>query len=436
MKNYLILLLLISFAVYMISCNGNNRSDTETGTDVVTASDILGNPDYRAISYGGYRENSRDVQPAIPELKEDMKILHAMGIRIIRTYNVHLDHASNVLKAISELKKEDPDFEMYVMLGAWIDAKNAWTDKPDRIRFEDAERNAIEIARAVELANMYPDIVKIIAVGNEAMVHWATEYYVEPDIILNWVRQLKDLRSKGELPPDLWITSSDNFASWGGGDPSYHKEALNELIREVDFISMHTYPMHDTHYNPEFWGVPEDETQLSDIEKIDSAMSRALKYAISQYNSVVHYMDSIGVDKPVHIGETGWATVSNEFYGESGARAVDEYKAGEYHRMIREWSDNNNISVFYFEAFDEKWKDAANPLGSENHFGLINLNSEAKYAIWDMVDKGVFDGLTRDAKPITKTYNGNIDSLMTDVLVPPTRNEISERTEMEEADGE
>jgi len=194
--------------------------------------------------------------------------------------------------------------------------------------------------------------------------------------------------------------------------------------------------MHDTHYNPEFWGVPEEETQLSDIEKIDSAMSRALKYAISQYNSVVHYMDSIGVDKPVHIGETGWATVSNEFYGESGARAVDEYKAGEYHRMIREWSDNNNISVFYFEAFDEKWKDAANPLGSENHFGLINLNSEAKYAIWDMVDKGVFDGLTRDAKPITKTYNGNIDSLMTDVLVPPTRNEISERTEMEEADGE
>lgn len=429
MKNYLSCTLLICLTVLMISCNNNPK--TETGPGSVTASEILGNPEYRAISYGGYREKTRDIQPTIPQLKEDMKILHAMGIRFIRTYNVHLDHASNVLMAISELKKEDTNFEMYVMLGAWIDAKNAWTDKPDRIRYEDAERNATEIARAAELTQTYPDIVKVIAVGNEAMVHWATEYYVEPDIILNWVRHLKELRTKDELPPDLWITSSDNFASWGGGDPSYHKDALNELIHEVDFISMHTYPMHDTHYNPEFWGVPEEEAGLSDREKIDSAMGRALQYAISQYNSVVGYMDSIGVDKPVHIGETGWASRSNEFYGESGARAVDEYKAGEYHRLIREWSDQNNISVFYFEAFDEQWKDAANPQGSENHFGLINLNSEAKHAIWDLVDEGVFDGLTRDGKPITKTYNGNIDSLMTDVLVPPTKAEISGQADAE-----
>jgi hypothetical protein len=77
------------------------------------------------------------------------------------------------------------------------------------------------------------------------------------------------------------------------------------------------------------------------------------------------------------------------------------------------------VSVFYFEAFDEKWKDAANQLGSENHFGLINLKSEAKYALWDLVDQGTFSGLTRDGKPITKTFNGNIDSLMSTVLVPP-----------------
>ena len=52
-----------------------------------------------------------------------------MGIKILRTYNVQLQHAPNLLKAISELKKEDPNFEMYVMLGAWIDCKNAWTDQ-------------------------------------------------------------------------------------------------------------------------------------------------------------------------------------------------------------------------------------------------------------------------------------------------------------------
>jgi hypothetical protein len=57
----------------------------------------------------------------------------------------------------------------------------------------------------------------------------------------------------GKLDANLWITSSDNFASWGGGDPEYHVPDLEKLIKAVDYISMHTYPMHDTHYNPTFW---------------------------------------------------------------------------------------------------------------------------------------------------------------------------------------
>jgi exo-beta-1,3-glucanase (GH17 family) len=404
----------------MISCTAGREPAPKT------AADILGNPEYQAISYGGYREKSRDVQPTIAQIKEDMKILSVMGIKIVRTYNVHYDEAANLLEAISLLKKEDPGFEMYVMLGAWIDCKNAWTDLPDRIRDQESERNAVEIARAVELTNKYPDIVKIIAVGNEAMVHWAWNYYVEPEIILGWVNHLQNLKKEGELPETLWITSSDNFASWGGGGSEYHVDDLNELIKAVDYISMHTYPMHDTHYNPEFWGVPEDEEHLSDLEKIDAAMLRAKEYAISQYESVVNYMKSQGVDKPVHIGETGWATISNEFYGDEGARAIDEYKSALYYWHMREWTNNEGITCFYFEAFDEQWKDAGNPLGSENHFGLINLQSQAKYAIWDLVDKGTFDGLKRDGKPITKTFNGDKEAMMKTVKVPPTEQEIRE----------
>jgi len=325
------------------------------------------------------------------------------------------------------LKKEDPGFEMYVMLGAWIDCKNAWTDAPERIRNQDSERNATEIARAVELTQQYPDIVKIIAVGNEAMVHWAWNYYVEPGIILKWVNHLQNLKRTGDLPADLWITSSDNFASWGGGGTEYHVEELNELIKAVDFISMHTYPMHDTHYNPDFWGVPGDEEHLPDLEKIDAAMRRARNYAVSQYESVVQYMRSLGVDKPVHVGETGWATQSDELYGEAGSRATDEYKSAIFYQHIRDWTNGAGITCIYFEAFDEQWKDAANPLGSENHFGLINLESEAKYALWDLVDAGLFDGLSRDGKPITKTYGGDKEAMMQEVRVPPAEKEIQAR---------
>jgi exo-beta-1,3-glucanase (GH17 family) len=411
---------LCALSAILTSCS--NLTNKKTQPRNMTAKEILGNPAYLAISFGGYRDTTRDIQPTVAELTEDLKILSAMGIKLLRTYNVFYDEAENLLKAITKLKKENPDFEMYLMLGAWIDCKHPRSNHPHH--HEESELNKDEIERAVKLTKQYPDIVKIIAVGNEAMVKWATSYYVDPYIILNWVKYLQDLKKKGELPADLWITSSDNFASWGGGGKEYHTPELNELIKTVDFISMHTYPMHDTHYNPSFWVVPESEQRLSDMQKIDAAMIRAKKYAMAQYDSVVRYMKSLGVNKPVHIGETGWATYSNEHYGDEGSRANDEYKSGIYYKHMREWTNKEGISCFFFEAFDEPWKDAKNPLGSENHFGLINIRSEAKYMIWDEVDKGTFKGLTRGGKPITKTFGGNLDSLLKFVKAPISAHEV------------
>ncbi|MBT8376752.1 MAG: glycosyl hydrolase family 17 [Bacteroidia bacterium] len=421
--------ILIGLVVILtVSCVENKTAPDSTSQpkqNDVTAKDILGNPDYLAISYGGYRGKTREQQPTIAQLKEDLKILHAMGIRVLRTYNVQepLPHASNVLKAITELKSEDAAFEMYVMLGAWIDCKNAWTELPPDHN-EESEQNEGEIARAVALANKYPDIVKVLAVGNEAMVKWAASYYVQPSVILKWVTHLQNLKDQGKLPNDLWITSSDDFASWGGGDPEYHTKDLEELIKAVDFISMHTYPYHNTHYNPQFWGVLTTEEGLSKEEKIKAAMQRAVQFAQGQYKAVTDHMKSLGVNKPIHIGETGWATVSDGYYGPDGSKATDEYKEALYHKYMREWTKKEGISCFYFEAFDEKWKDARNSNGSENHFGLFTVDGKAKYALWEMVDEGVFEGLGRGGKPITKTYNGNKEKMMTDVLLPAVKDEL------------
>lgn len=429
MKNITHIVFLIAITIFSCVENKqqqyNNTAVPQKKQDKVTAKHILGNPEYLAISYGGYRKNSRDHQPTLEDLKEDMKILHAMGIKLLRTYNVQLPHAGNVAKAISELKKEDPSFEMYMMLGAWIDCKNAWTGLPVDHNIE-SENNEAEINRAVALANKYPDIIKIIAVGNEAMVHWATTYYVKPEVILKWVNYLQNLKKEGKLDKDLWITSSDNFASWGGGGNEYHNPDLNKLIAAVDFISMHTYPMHDTHYNPRFWGVAkaEDDSDLTNIEKIEAAMKRARFYAESQYHGVERYMKSIGVKKPIHIGETGWASISNEHYGNTGAKATDEFKEALFYKHMREWTKEEGMSCFYFEAFDEQWKDAQNPKGSENHFGLFTINGKAKYALWNLVDKGVFKGLTRGGNPITKTYKGNKEALLIEVLMPPVKKEL------------
>jgi len=396
----------------MFGCNVKPRAEK-------SAADILGNPNYLAISYGGYRVNTREIQPTKAELKEDMKLLAAMGVKILRTYNVHLNQASNILQVIRELKTEDTNFEMYVMLGAWIDCKNAFNSTKEAPNHnEESERNAVEIETAVNLANSYPDIVKIIAVGNEAMVKWATSYYVQPGVILKWVNHLQALKKQKLLPSDLWITSSDNFASWGGGSNEYHVEDLTKLMHAVDYISLHTYPMHDTHYNPDFWGVGGEFNELSDLEKIDRAMLKAKEYAISQYDSVFNYMKSLGINKPIHIGETGWASKSNELYGDAGSRATDEYKEALYYKHMRNWTRDANMSCFYFEAFDENWKDAENPDGSENYFGLFTVEGRAKYALWDMVDSGTFKGLSRNGNSIKKTFNGNKQALLKTVLVP------------------
>jgi len=382
-----------------------------------TAAQILGDSNYLAMCYGGYRNNTREVQPTTEELKEDLLILSAMGIKVLRTYNVHFDETKNLLQAISELKKQNPNFEMYVMLGIWIDCKNAFSNLAP-IHNEESSRNEIEVNEAVRLTNLYPEIVIVLSVGNEAMVKWAVNYYVEPNIILKWVLHLQELKKREALNPKVWITSSDNFASWGGGDSIYHTAALTQLYKAVDYVSIHTYPMHDTHYNPVFWGTMQQENNLTQQEKIYSIMLRALGYAQSQYQSVFQYMKSVGVNKPIHIGETGWSSNSESLYGAKGSKACDEYKAGLYYRLIREWTNQAKISCFYFEAFDENWKDKDRPMGSENHFGLFTIDGKAKYALWEFVDKGLFKGLKRNGKAVTKTFDGNKVELMKSVEMP------------------
>ncbi|WP_299549239.1 glycosyl hydrolase family 17 protein [Seonamhaeicola sp.] len=416
-KKYLLIILIC----VMWSCNKtkNNTTNQVAEKNQLTAKDILGNSKYQAMSYGGYRHADHSIEPTLDELKEDMHLLHALGIRLVRTYKVHKPQAENLLKAISEIKQKDPDFEMYVMLGAWIDCKNAWTDK-EPIHNEESEDNKPQMEKAVALANQYPDIVKVIAVGNEAMVKWAASYYVEPWVILKWVNYLQDLKKEGKLSKDLWVTSSDNFASWGGGDEEYHVEDLNKLIKAVDFLSVHTYPMHDTHYQPEFWLKSEGLEGKTDLEKIEISMLRAKEYAMMQYENVRKYMESLGVNKPIHIGETGWASFSSGHYGTKGSKACDEYKEALYYKHMRDWTNEAGMSCFYFEGFDEPWKGGTNSGNSEKHFGLFKVDGKAKFALWDEVDKGTFKGLTRNGNPITKTYNGDKEALMKDVEVPPT----------------
>ena len=407
------LILLLTFCFLLPSCNKVEHNTIMNKS----AQEILGNSSYPAISYGGYRELTRVIEPTKDQIKEDILILHAAGYRVIRTYDVHLSLAENVLKVIKDLKSLDDSFEMYVMLGAWITAANPNTENVIH-DIEDKEFNSFEIEETARLARLYPDIVKIIAVGNEAMVHWASGYFVTPDIILRWVNYLQDLKKSGQLAKDLWITSSDNFAAWGGGDPVYHTKELISLINAVDYISMHTYSFHDSYYNPSFWNY--SNKSITETAKAEELVLKAKNYSKSQFLSVRDYLESIGINKQVHIGETGWASNDNSFYGYEGTRAADEFKQYLYFNHMNDLCEELKISCFYFSAFDEPWKDPSSVNGSENHFGLFTIDGKAKYLMWDKVDKGLFKGLKRGDSKIVKTYEGNKDILIETIKNPET----------------
>ena len=412
-----LLKILILFIISISIACWSNKKDKQV-EEIITAEHILGNPNFTAISFGGFREETRAICPSVEDLKEDMKILGAIDIKIIRTYNTQLfPHAERVLKAIHELKEEDSTFKMYVMLGAWIECEGAFTSTRNHAK-GNVKGNKAEIKRAIELAKEYPDIVKIIAVGNESMVHWAETYFVSAKVVLNYVEQLQELKKEGELDSNLWITSSDNFASWGGESTEYQTDDLTKLIKSVDYVSMHTYPFHDTYYAPKFWQINSIDLTKSRIQLAQEGMLRAKKHAVSQYESTKKYIDSIAPNKPIHIGETGWATSAYTNYGVEGSHAADEFKQKLYYDYMRDWSTENELSCFFFEAFDEPWKDSNDARASENHFGLINIKSEAKYVLWNAVDSGKFKGILRNGNTITKTYGGDEEEMFRSILAP------------------
>ena len=79
----------------------------------------------------------------------------------------------------------------------------------------------------------------------------------------------------------------------------------------------------------------------------------------------------------IAILEAGWATTANEF----GERA-NETNQKLYYDTFKKWSEANNVTVFFFEAFDEPWKgndDALN--AAETNWGLFFENRTPKLVL-------------------------------------------------------
>ncbi len=59
-------LLWICLTILAAGCSPVDPPAAEFSGITRTAAEILGDPHFQAISYGGYRETTRDIQPMIP----------------------------------------------------------------------------------------------------------------------------------------------------------------------------------------------------------------------------------------------------------------------------------------------------------------------------------------------------------------------------------
>ena len=302
--------------------------------------EALGLPYGPAICYSGYREGQSPLDEHFPshdEVAEDLAILQA-GWRYLRLYDCS-QHASTVLEII---RSRSLNFK--VLLGADMRAEVNNPGCPWGAEYDAAalERNRVEneaeIGRMIDLARRYPEAVCAVSVGNEATVEW-TDHMVPVERLISFVRRIRD---NVRVP----ITFCENYVPWIG--------KLEPLAAELDFISLHTYPVWE--YQP---------------------IENALAYTRQNYGAVLrHY-----TDKPVVITEAGWTTTSN-------GRGIDSWNASQenqasYYAQLTEWTDRERILTFVFEAFDEPWKGSDDPGEPEKHWGIFNVDRTPKLVMRD-----------------------------------------------------
>jgi exo-beta-1,3-glucanase (GH17 family) len=301
----------------------------------------------KAICYSGFREGQSPITGIFPsreQVKEDLYILKDHW-KFIRLYDC--DKLSETVLEI--IKTEGLDLK--VMLGAFIGAEmnnfncpwGGGTYSEEELTVN-KEKNFNNIKKLIRLANEYPNEIMSLSAGNEACVDW-TDHYVHEDQVIEYVRMIK---ASAKQP----VTFCDNHVPWF--------DKLKNLVEEVDFISIHSYPV---------W----------EYKHIDEAM----EVTKQNYYSIAERYPN----KQVVITEAGWATNSN-------GRGIEPNNVSEehqetYYKNLMKWANQEGVITFVFEAFDEPWKGSQHPLEPEKHWGLFNVERKPKKVMQNLLTQSI-----------------------------------------------
>ena len=287
----------------------------------------------KAISYGFYRKGQAPGAkgPSESQILQDLKII-LNHWNLIRLYGSD----GNSEKVLNVIRKNS--LPIKVMLGVWIENE---TNLPKR-----KQENIREVLKAIKLANEYSDIISAVNVGNETQVYWSAHKMGTVSLI----NYLRTVRNNTSVP----VTTADDYNFW-------NKPESKAVAAEVDFIVVHIYPL---------WN---GQTLENSIEWMSDIFFNEIK----KFHS----------DKKIVLGEIGWATNYDSTRtgdGQQGSLIKGKVSYAAQEKFLLElsrWIDENQVTTFLFEAFDEPWKgggENSGPNEIEKHWGVFYENRTPK----------------------------------------------------------
>ena len=314
-----------------------------------------------AVNYSPYRtsRSESDLNGEVitaQNVLEDLRLIQSSGIGTIRLFSSRI-FSQTVLQVI-----RDNRLDLKVQLGAY---PNPVTDAASEAY------NQAELDSAIALANGYRDIVEAVSVGNEVMVEWSA-HKIAPGIMAGYLRKV---RAAIQQP----ITTDDNWLFW--------QSVPKEIAEVVDFAAVHVYPFLDTFYNPTVYDWR--QKNVPEAQRAQAMADASLAEAKRQFGMARQGLDMLNLkDLPMVIGETGWAAVDTPG-GPSLAYRAHPVNQKMYFDGLQAWAREGRLDVhgpkaiFYFQAFDEPWKQG------DDGWGLFNANRQARYVVQALGTCGV-----------------------------------------------
>jgi len=265
------------------------------------------------VSYAPFRgaQTPLDLSTRIePEQIERDLALLARVTGCVRTYSVDFG-----LDRVPEIARRHG---LKVLLGVWVSSH--------------ADRTAYQVKTGVALATQYPDVVRAVVVGNEALLRGE----VSPEALAGLIQSVK---SRVSVP----VTYADVWEFW---------LRYRQLAAVVDFVTIHILP---------YW----EDDPVPAAEAADH-VDAIRKHIAAEFPG-----------KEIVIGEVGWPSAGRMRRGAlpspaNQARVVADVLAR---------GKQEHFRVNLIEAFDQPWKRALEGTVG-GHWGLFDDAGRARKFVW------------------------------------------------------